>query len=249
VVIKGGFKGPDQSLPALQLKNIHTWVLDDNSLVRIPIENEKNLGFVYPGSLSELWVPEGSPIPAGRAGVSLLVHNGKPRYLMPAIDSFVDVGGHLWRNRGVASQPLAHVWQTFDEALFFNVRLNAYVRQQGSGAWKSAIRSRDISKPLTRLIEVLADPPEELQVGMYFLMTGIEDVQLPAPGGAFRIFLAGDGDFVEEIEAASAAAESDDTFSDLIGAQNLSLVDCAVQSVASAGDSIALPDAYKRLFK
>ncbi|CAN0498388.1 unnamed protein product, partial [Ectocarpus sp. 8 AP-2014] len=124
-------------------------------------------------SYSELWVPEGSPAPAMKLCLGMLMKDGVPRYVMPMVDLVVSKGGRKWRNRGLNSVPVAHTWEPVERAAAGSVFLSAYVEERVEGSetdsmWGAIAEKLPVTDAFTDIVSVLADPPEELDIGSGF---------------------------------------------------------------------------------
>jgi hypothetical protein len=94
-----------EQLPQHMASRVPIWVLeaDGNSLARVPerIEGEgAPQSWVEPRSCSDVWIPSGSEHPTMVPALAILVKAGVPRYIMPALDVYVEKGDRKWRNRG-----------------------------------------------------------------------------------------------------------------------------------------------------
>jgi hypothetical protein len=95
-----------EQLPQHMASRVPMWVLeaDGDTLARVPerIEGEGGApqSWVEPRSCSDVWIPQGSLHPTMVPALAILVKAGVPRYIMPALDVYVEKGDRKWRNRG-----------------------------------------------------------------------------------------------------------------------------------------------------
>lgn len=88
------------------------------------------LDWVPPAAFEQLWLPEDLPQPQARPAIGLVLRNGEPRYVFPTIDTYLELDGVVWRNRGLNSVPLAKTWLHFGESPIETLRLSAYHRRE-----------------------------------------------------------------------------------------------------------------------
>ena len=117
-----------ERFPAAFVSNWPTWILDHDSLTKIPDTD----GFVNPSSIDELWQPVDLKFPDAKLAVGLHVRDGIIRHVMPALDLSFQ-GQH--RNRGLCSVPRAHSWMEFSTTVWQGSKLIASQRKLGEEGW------------------------------------------------------------------------------------------------------------------
>ncbi|CAM9621049.1 unnamed protein product [Choristocarpus tenellus] len=233
-------------LPIASVQRFPMWIVGETekgqkTLTGVPQSNDQ-VGWVDPLSFNELWIPSGSPTPQMTLSLGMLIKDGNPRYLMPAMDVSVSKGGHSWRNRGMNSFPVAHSWQHIGGTLGGQLTLSMYASRNvkegvGSSMWYAIEEKRGIADAITAIVGALADPPEGVEIGegFHFLVAQVPGaVSSPTPvNGQVRIFLT-------DFDSPSGLLEVEDSD----GAE----LSMSVVEVASAAESDYLPDVYKALY-
>ena len=153
------------------------------------------------------------PAPKARLALGLVLHNGEPRYIFPAIDTYIETDdGKTWRNRGLNTVPLGKTWLNHGESPADALRLSTYLYHRKS--LKEGAASSDppdeqifshlpVAAALEAALESLDTLPSllkrsSLHDGFCFLicpLPGLAESEkfLPAealaPGNRLRVFL------------------------------------------------------------
>jgi hypothetical protein len=137
-------------LPTMFTNNWPTWVLERDSLTKIPDTD----GFVNPISIDELWQPLDLKIPDAQLAVGLHVRDGVIRHILPALDLSMNGGCH--RNRGLCSVPRAHMWMDFHPASWQHCQLVASLRKHGDDEWETVCSTpiRAIEDAVQQIVQV-----------------------------------------------------------------------------------------------
>ncbi|CAM9607986.1 unnamed protein product [Ectocarpus fasciculatus] len=264
--------GTEQRLPVASASSFPLWFIDGDEqfddagrkqVTQVPGPNA-DLGWVNPRSYSELWVPEGSPAPAMKLCLGMLMKDGVPRYVMPMVDLVVSKGGRKWRNRGLNSVPVAHTWEPVERAAAGGVFLSAYAEERVEGSetdsmWGAIAEKLPVTDAFTDIVSVLADPPEELDIGsgFHFLVaeasTNAEAVAVPGigPGGSSAVAAACGGGrvrvFLSDVSEPADLLDLEELGSG--GVRGVAALGFDVVSVANGGESEFLPEVYRPFFK
>ncbi|CAN0133881.1 unnamed protein product [Ectocarpus sp. 6 AP-2014] len=265
--------GTEQRLPVASASSFPLWFIDGDEQVddagrkhvtQVPGPNAE-LGWVNPRSYSELWVPEGSPAPAMKLCLGMLMKDGVPRYVMPMVDLVVSKGGRKWRNRGLNSVPVAHTWEPVERAAAGSVFLSAYAEERVEGSetdsmWGAIAEKLPVTDAFTDIVSVLADPPEELDIGsgFHFLVAEASTkaeaaVAVPGigPGGSSVVAAARDGGrvrvFLSDVSEPADLLDLEEMGKG--GIRGVAALGFDVVSVANGGESEFLPEVYRPFFK
>ncbi|CAM9895828.1 unnamed protein product [Discosporangium mesarthrocarpum] len=247
ITIKGD--AGQEKLPVSFASRFPVWVVEKTEegqsvLTAVPHSSSEQTGWVDPLSFSDVWVSADSPPPRMTLSLGMLVKDGTPRYLLPALDVFVSKRGKLWRNRGIHSIPVAHCWLQVGASQLDRLALSAYAGERVEGSerasmWYTLEEKIGISEALTAIVGALADPPEgsALEEGFHFVVAqvpGTMNGPLPSDGGRVRVFLT-------DYEEPAKLLEVQET--------DMAELSAAITQVASASESEYLPEVYKELYQ
>ncbi|KAJ1618954.1 hypothetical protein T492DRAFT_1089355, partial [Pavlovales sp. CCMP2436] len=173
--------------------------------------------WVDPITFEELWLPSDLPVPSFHLSLILVLKDGVPRYLCPAVDSTVEAGGRDWRNRGLKSVPMPKLWLPYRHLPISSMRISAYVQPAAQVLAAGEMAMEPPHEPLTVMLpvdlaleaaaQVLAEAPEDLATGFAYLSVRLPldnarlDNALLQPGARLRVFLSDADEFPLVIDA------------------------------------------------
>lgn len=157
-------------------------------------------------------VPDDLPAPKARLALGLVLLNGEPRYIFPAIDTYIETDdGIAWRNRGLNSIPLGKTWLNHGESPADALRLSAYLTpalEEGVASSDTPAEQIYSHLPVAAALDTAFEnldtlPPllkrSSLYDGFCFLICPLPDLPesekfIPAralaPGNRLRVFLS-----------------------------------------------------------
>ena len=274
-----------QTLPVESCSSWPIWVLkgkESSSQVRVfrvpaPAANDdwtSGTSFVPPASFEQLWLPANLPVPHARMAIGLVLRNGKPQYIFPTLDTYLDVGERRYHNRGLCSVPLAKTWLHYGESPAENLRLSCSVvspARAGADAtaaslWAPCLEPQMVVGALDATLAALKNLPEDesgarlpgytsLDRGFCYLIAPLEvesailSATLPEaamqPGGKLRVLLSDIRDWgADGIDAREMAGP--------YGECELSMhaVPCAVPPAGPPGrESLSMREPYRELYE
>lgn len=246
-----------ERLPIALCQRWPVWCADDRSLARVPSLDVPG-GWVNPTSFEQLWLPQDLPAPDLHPAVALVLTNGTPRFICPAVDATVDTSdGQRWRNRGQCSVPLPATWLSWEDWASQPLRLSAHIQPGPLGddpddapseaGYRPLLQSSPVARALDAAAMALADAPAALADGFHFLVVrlpevprlGLDAAEL-GDGSRLRLFLSD----VDQVPVDVSPADADPDCDVVHGECDLGLY-----AVDAGGTSPYLPEVYKALFQ
>lgn len=235
---------------ALKMRNVNPTAGADD-------DEAASLSWVNPITFEDLWLPEDLPLPTFHLALTLVLKDGVPRYVSPAVDSTVFADGREWRNRGLCSVPLAKTWLPWRHIPMGQMRISAYVHPPvpgGEDETAAAPKDAPPCEPLAVLLpvesafalaaEALAEAPSELASGFAYLTVRLplgEEARLGSellrPGCRLRVFLSDADSFPAAIDA------DEDSW-----AWERGECDVRLTQISAGGSSAYLPEVYRPLY-
>lgn len=270
-----------QTLPVESCSSWPIWVLKGKEstshvrVFRVPAPAAADVwtsgtSFVPPASFEQLWLPANLPVPHARMAIGLVLRNGKPQYIFPTLDTYLDVGERRYHNRGLCSVPLAKTWLHYGESPAENLRLSCSVvspapagaHPTAASPWVPCLEPLMVVAALDATLAALKNLPEDesgarlpgytsLERGFCYLIAPLEDesATLPEaamqPGGKLRVLLS---DVKDWGVVGSDAREMAGPY----GECELSLhaVLCAVPPAGPPGrESLSMREPYRELYE
>ena len=253
-----------QTLPLEYCSSWPIWVTKPQGAVpvsRVPtpaLGDELGTTWAPPAAFEQLWLPEDLPLPTARLAIGMVLRNGEPRYIFPTLDTYVDTGTALWRNRGMNSVPIAKSWLHFGESPADNLRLSAYLLPAPTAeadaataepagtinGWQPCFADQQpVQAALDTAFDALDALPAALRKtslldGFCFLVVPLPSLApLPesalTPGGRLRLFLAD----VDDLEGTT------------LEGGRVGEMDLTMWQVPAGKDSPYLPPPYEALYK
>ena len=111
-------------LPRVLVERWPQYVIARGELVYVPADDPEDGDWMNPRTFEEWWLPVGLPLPSCQPSLQVLLRDGVPRYMMPALDLPLLHSGEVWRNRGACSLPTARAWLELQGAEFAALRVS-----------------------------------------------------------------------------------------------------------------------------
>ena len=225
-------RAQEEALPFHLAENWPQWVCEHNHLVSVPMGSPPS-DWLNPRSLDALWIPEGQPPLSCHVALQVLIHSGRPRYVMPSVDLQLTVDRKPWRNRGLKTFPVARTWQPFGGVELHRLLLSVF-RRRGQEAWQTLRQNLSLASCLQQLAELLAAGPAQLSSGFHFVSLPVAEIaDSPMPGERWRVCL----------NAQQEPPAQRDDGADPIGG----LLDVLVEGVEGMTESLSIPKPYEPL--
>ena len=167
-----------EKLPLVLIKGWRQWHVEATRLCEVETASSPG-DWLDPRHTQELWLAKGLNLPQAEIGVQFMIKSGELRYIMPSLISTLDLGGEIYRNRGLRTLPLAHTWTSFTGLQLARLRLHSFVRTESNSPWEKWLEPVGLDSALSAIIPIIADGPEELSQGFHLVSTPI--IQAPQP--------------------------------------------------------------------
>jgi len=202
-----------QQLPLNYCASWPIWVTTQGGklpVTRVPLQSTDS-------APETTWVPpatfEDLPVPRALPAVGMVLRNGEPRYVFPTLDTYLNLDGVVWRNRGLNSVPLAKTWLDYGQTLPEALQLSAYFRPLSAEpedaaeeseaqliTWQPCLDHRSVEAAIDAALSALNDLPAVLRKtslgeGFCYLISPLPGSEsLPesalAAGNRLRVFLS-----------------------------------------------------------